>query len=293
MKKKRFLTLGLAALLGVISLTGQGYKSVGQIKEPAGQIQESRQIAKNLGFQIKRAFGETGKQVLTVSVTPSNADINLSYSVDKEQVIVEKTGAKTANVHVTTFFAGHATITVTDTVSGITGTGRVFSYGKSVLEPKNNLAHAQNGVVVISNNANPATTTGVTKVAQTQTFMENSLTSIYGEWGAPDSGYVAPSSTVYLHIGYNGSYAPVVFNATNNQLYQKTDDVAADPGSKSAVITVTVDSGVNELYLLPRTGPTLPSKPTDVVNATLLGGFFVQNATASQSIVVPDITFND
>lgn len=309
MKKiKKTLPLVLTALFGIATLSGcssQGsnatwynpltwdwswanpvtwfQKDTDIDEEPAEDENNPAPQAKHMGIEIKAAFGQTGKKVLTVTISPANADVDLSFAANKAEIVVTKTADKTADVYVTNYFAGYGEITVSDAVSGIQATGKVYSYGKTILVTKTSLAHGKNGAFVVSDNATPGTTTGVVAIEKDLTFATQSATA-FNEFGAYNPiGWVQPKSTIYIHVAYNGSFAPGVVNMSDaNKIYTKVDDVAADPGQKTAVITVQLIDGLNNIHIRGASG-----------NGEVLAAFFVQKAQAVQNITVPDITFNE
>lgn len=251
-------------------------------EEPAPQ-------ARHIGVQM--AFGIDGRQELNVVLTPANADVNLSFSVDKTEVIVEKTGYKSADVYVTNYFAGYATITVTDSISGKTGTGKVYSYGKTILVSSSNLVQGYNGGFIVSNSSDPTESGGPHNVVAAGTvdyglsyynstgeflpLVHKSSDSFYsGDW-------IHLIDTVYFHVAYNGSFAPKIKNTSdNNAIYSKSNDVAKAPGVAQTIIEVELVEGYNDILIIG--GET---------GGSVLAALTLVYAQAVSNMSVPDLTF--
>lgn len=264
-------------------------------EQPSEQVTEEPEVIPdaNLGMFRFNAYGINGKKTLSVNVNPVDAYVDLTWTSNKTEVVVTKTGDKTADVYVTDYFADYGTISVTDAVSGITATGKVYSYAKTTFASSmTSLAHGTNATIVVSDTENHATTSGVQKVSQSKTFLENGSTQIYGEWEPADIGWNRQMSVVYMHIAYEGSYSPVVYNVTNDTQYHKITDVATNSGIKRVTIAVTLNPGTNLILIQPRTTASLPVKgePEMIEH---IGAFTIANIQSVTSMSIGDTTFNN
>ena len=251
-------------------------------EEPAPQ-------ARHIGVQM--AFGIDGRQELNVVLTPANADVNLSFSVDKTEVIVNKTGYKSADVYVTNYFAGYATITVTDSISGKTGTGKVYSYGKTILVSSWDLVQGYHGGFIVSNSSDPRESGGPHNVVAAGT-VDYGL-SYYNSTGEflplvhdtddyfYSGDWIHLIDTVYFHVAYNGSFAPKIKNTSdNNAIYSKSNDVAKAPGVAQTIIEVELVEGYNDILIIG--GET---------GGSVLAALTLVYAQEVSNMSVPDLTF--
>lgn len=282
MNKKKLLLLSIG-LFSLLAFTG--------IKTTLRQDKESEivekvavvpgQKARDITFEVSKAFGVGGAQTLTVSVTPSSADIDLTFSSNKEQVIVTKTGPKTASVYVTTYFANYATLTVSDSISGLTATGKVYSYGQT------SFTQAK-----LTTDGDSANTVNLSKSAMQdafENFVDDEISSI------PKTDVGSDKLTkIYLHVLFQGSYEPIVINSDSTysvdrtfyDVYNDTSLTTYDDGAASwKVYEITLHDGVNVLQVWNRD----LANPSTSLNG--LGAIKIVNLNSASNITLPDITF--
>ncbi len=265
-------------------------------------------------IEIQRAFEEAGKQVLTVVPVPANADIDMSFSVDKNAVVVTKTGLNKADVYVTDYFAGYATITATDAVSGLSATGKVYSYGKVDFgvwsDNYNGDMFDNKGTKLLITENNDYTLPTDQKWASTTTS-ELALGESSFRTGYPDSApllWVETNASIYIHMLYVGSYSPMIAvtqNEVDYTFYNTNDLVAKDHVYRGGLgegnvlsIKVDLEPGLNYIAVHSRkhTSPGgdksgATSYASFSSNTELMTGFRVFRGEEAQSVSFPDMTF--
>lgn len=223
MKKKRLLILGLLAAFTTTTLTGcaggkwnpgnwdwswvnplnwEIFKDkdaptsvIDDITEEVSQTPSG--LVQKIGLEVKNAFGEAGKKTISLTLTPSNADIGvITWTSSNAKVIVTKIGdGMTAEVYATSHLAksDYATITVTESLSGVSASGKVYAL-KMPTVVNTNIAPHNNAIWVNSDTAETGR-----KLPETGT----AFSSIKVE-------YTTEYQVATLSIAYNGSFAPIV-----------------------------------------------------------------------------------
>ncbi len=198
-------------------------------EEPADSEEETTSEeapTTELGRLTLSAFGISNKKTITVTTSPVDAYVDLEWAVNKPQVVITETGQKTADVYVTTYFGGYATITVTDQITGLTATGKVYSVGDFEWgipggDYDTNYIDATDSTVVITNtnSINPASSTKKINVTSAQiTSGRDAVSADYPEY-SPIINWNDMQETVYVHILFKGSYAPMIYNMANSTMY--------------------------------------------------------------------------
>lgn len=168
-KKKRLLPILAVAVLGVATLSGCSTQEsdakwwnpltwnwdalafwkdktpdVSEDVDPENgeEIEGNQQPDQRYAMGVHRleAFGPTNKKTLTLNITPSNATIGtIIWSSDKAEVVVTKLTETTAEVYATKALPANkpATITATESLSGVSGTGLVYSIGMTEVVDSN------------------------------------------------------------------------------------------------------------------------------------------------------------
>lgn len=255
-RNKRLLTIGILAVLTTTTLTGcAGGKwnpgnwdwSWTKYLNPLNweifkgqtddQVSEDVEVSENtetspdglvkkIDFEVNKAFGEAGKKIITLILTPANADIGeINWTSNNAKVIVTKIGdGKTAEVYSTAHLAksAYATITATESLSGVSASGKVYSL-KMPDVVNTNIAPHNNAIWVNTNTA----TTGKPLPATGTTFA-----SIKVE-------YETDYQQATLSIAYHGSFAPIV---KYKGLHQggTTQTATAQTGGESSESTFTI-----------------------------------------------------
>lgn len=220
------------------------------------------------------AFGIANKKTVTITTVPTDAYVDLTWSVDKTQVVVTKTGQKTADIYVTDYYAGFATVTVTDAITSLSATGKVYSVGKfdwgtPGTEYDTNYLDASSSTVAITstNSLNP--TASPKKIGLTNTEITNAKAATdagYPENG-PIIGWNDMMATVYVHIKFNGSYAPMIYNATSSTMFGGNNTTLyahnlLNGGGNIVSIPVTLVEGQNILVMCIRNHTTAVTSQT-------------------------------
>lgn len=268
-KNKRLLTIGILAVLTTTTLTGcaGGKWNPGNwdwtwtkylnplnweiFKGDTGdQVSEEVELSENtetspdglvkkIDFEVNKAFGETGKQTITLVLTPANADVGtITWSVNKTGVTVTPaTDGLSAEVYVTTYFKDYATISVHEEYSDLTATGKVYSYGAyDIAQHTGNdydhILDANASALAITSTSSDLNATVQEKVAIKKGKLEtnNTALSFYTvaqlkttQRNSVHSGWTFPQSKVWVHLAYAGSYAPVILNQTTGVVYNGAD----------------------------------------------------------------------
>lgn len=220
------------------------------------------------------AFGIANKKTVTITTVPTDAYVDLTWSVDKTQVVVTKTGQKTADIYVTDYYAGYATVTVTDAITSLSATGKVYSVGQFAwgtpgTEYDTNYLDASSSTVAITstNSLNP--TASPKKIGLTNTEITNAKAAT--DAGYPENGPIIAwndmMATVYVHIKFNGSYAPMIYNMTNSTMYGGNNTTlnahnVLNGGGNIVSIPVTLVEGQNVLVMCIRNHTTAVTSQT-------------------------------
>lgn len=210
------------------------------------------------------AFGIANKKTVTITTVPTDAYVDLTWTVDKTQVVVTKTGQKTADIYVTDYYAGFATVTVTDAITSLSATGKVYSVGQFAwgtpgTEYDTNYLDASSSKVAITstNSLNP--TASPKKIGLTNAEITNAKSA--SDAGYPENGPIINwndmMTTVYVHIKFNGSYAPMIYNATSSTMFGGDNTTLyahnlLNGGGNIVSIPVTLVEGENVLVMCTR-----------------------------------------
>lgn len=350
MKNKKLLTMGLIALIGTTTLTGcaggnynpanwnwEWLNPVNWFKnaEPvtSDEVEPSGKV-KKIEFDIKPAFGQAGAKTVTLIVTPANANLGtITWSDDSNFVTVtpNEINPLQADVYVTGYFKDYATISVHESFSDITATGKVYSYGKFDFPETGgsdytHILDATASAVAITSTSSTLQATVQDKATLNRTKL-NTLNGLFSYYDTSDllgskrsqahSGWTVAKATVWLHIAFTGSYTPVVlnhttgtvYNATNYTLHDKQTYLNNDIGNIIS-IEITLAQGDNLILLAGRKHTATPSVITVAdfnngefnTSGKLVGAkshqyndfatpFIITNATAPQGLAIPDTTF--
>lgn len=313
MKKKRFLTLGLAALLSVISLAGCT-NTVGQVVEPGV-------VAHNIGIQ--RAFGENGKQTLNLVFTPSNADTGvITWSVDRTDGvnITPINNGRSAEISIINdrYFATYATISVHEEFSDITATGKVYSYAKTAFGSyggswDDSRFDNKGSVLIISEDNSTELPTSNHWAHMTNAEIATGKIQEEAGWAhtaAPKLDWIMPNDHLYLHMIYKGSYSPLIFVERDDPhavTFYNLDDLVPKEHTGGAAgmekgrefsIKLDLYEGTNLIGIVARDHTVIPTDLTGVTsvndleeNRTVMTAFRVVRALGTSGITVPDLTF--
>lgn len=358
--KKRLLTIGLLVAISTTTLTGcaggnwnpanwnwdwlnpttwkifQGNKDADP--ESTSTVSETEQEpaskARKIEMEINNAFGETGAKTITLALTPANANTGtITWETNNPAVVINPSAdKKSATVYVTTYFKDYATISVHESFSDITATGKVFSYGAFDIPTTTgadytHILDATNSQLAITSTSSFAQATVQEKVAIKHDKLKgnNALLSYYDleqikttERSKAHSGYTYPSTKVWLHFAFIGSYLPVVLNQTTGTLYNATNYIthnkltggtANDIGNVVS-IEITLAVGDNMILIAGRKHTIAPTAITvadfnlGVLSAggKLVGAkshtysdfatpLIITNANKPQSMTIGDTTF--
>lgn len=157
------------------------------------QLEVNDEITR-LGITRLNAFGPANKKTLTAQIEPSFVSYDLTWSSDLAEVVVTKTGTRTAEVYATKYLPKsiYATIIVTDSVSGISATGKVYAWEKPTVI---------NGPVPPSYEA-----INVNGVYETK----KQLPTTGNYFGVISVAYTTQYQLATLNVYYRGSFAPVI-----------------------------------------------------------------------------------
>lgn len=295
---------------------------------------EGKALARKIGFEVSKAFGETGKKTITLNIQPAGADIGLiTWTVNNAFVkITPSTDAKSAEVYVTNYFADYATISVHESFSNITATGKVYSYGAYDIPTlwgsnyTTNMfdAAGKTGVYITSTDSlNPGTTQDKHLFDREKLSTFTTLKDYYGteelmneERSKMGYDWVKPLSKVWLHITYVGSYEPVILNQTTGVVYNGSSFVTKNPYMQGnsdlgniLSLEITLAAGDNMILIAGRNHTITPTAITaadfNAYGGTKLVGaktfnypsseipLVLTNAVAPQSVTLPDVTFTE
>jgi len=353
MNKKKLLTISLLAILTTTTLTGCGktdfkwdwnwlnpitwfnndkpeeVTTEEEMEEPS-VTPDGKVLAKKIGFEVSKAFGETDKQTITLNIQPAGADIGvITWTKDNPHVILNPSAdGLSAEIYVTNYFADYATISVHESYSDITATGKVYSYGAYDIPTAygNNYttnifdAAGKTGVYITSTNSLDPSTTQSKHLFDREKL--NTFTSLRYYYGTEElmnqerskMGYdwVQPLSKVWLHITYVGSYEPVIFNQTTGVIYNGSSFSTKNPtmqgNSNIGVILsieITLAAGDNMILIAGRDHTKTPTAITSadfgyggskLVGAKTFSYFgpiplILTNAVAPTSMSLGDVTF--
>lgn len=248
---------------------------------------EGKALARKIGFEVSKAFGETGKKTITLNIQPAGADIgDITWTVNNSFVkITPSTDSKSAEVYVTNYFADYATISVHESYSDITATGKVYSYGTYDIPTAwgsnytTNIfdAAGKTGVYVTSTNSLHPTTSQSKHLFDREKL--NTFTTLRDYYGTEElmnqerfrMGYdwVQPLSKVWLHITYVGSYEPVIFNQTTGVIYNGSNFSTKNPTMQGSSnigdilsIEITLVAGDNMILIAGRNHTIAPTAIT-------------------------------
>ncbi len=169
-------------------------------EEVEQEVEETPETPIKEPFGVTRfnALGPTNKKTLTVTIEPANAPIGtITWLSDKSQIVVTAIGdGRQAEVYATTFLAksDYATITVTESLSGLSATGKVYAWEQpavvnSSVEPYYEAISIIDGGVTVARKQLP--TSGIT-------------------FATVDALYKTQYQLVTLRIAYKGSFAPII-----------------------------------------------------------------------------------
>ncbi|MFA5575618.1 MAG: hypothetical protein WC994_11310, partial [Brumimicrobium sp.] len=256
-------------------------------EEPSDLTPEGLALAKKISFEVSKAFGETGKKTITLNIQPAGADIGvITWNKDNPHVkLTPSADGLSAEVYVTNYFADYATITVHESYSDITATGKVYSYGAYDIPTMwgsnytTNIfdAAGKTGVYITSTNSLLPSTTQSKHLFDREKL--NSFTSFRDYYGTEElmnqerakMGYdwVEPLQKVWLHITYVGSYEPVIFNQTTGVIYNGSSFSTKNPAMEGSSdignilsVELTLTSGDNMILIAGRNHSLTPTAIT-------------------------------
>lgn len=148
-----------------------------------------------LGIYKMEAFGQENKKTLTLNITPANADIGvIDWTSDNAKVVVTKIGdGRSAEIYATSYLPANefATITVTESLSGISATGKVYALAMTELKDGPVAPHNYAVEVVGGDGKKLSDRTGM-------------------HFGGIKVPFTEEYQAAKLKIAYSGSQAPVV-----------------------------------------------------------------------------------
>lgn len=168
-----------------------------------------------LGIHRMEAFGQANKKTLTLNITPADADIGvITWNSNNAKVIVTKVGdGRSAEVYATGYLPANefATITVTESLSGLTATGKVYAIGKTELKdgpvpPHNYAVEVVGGDVGKKLADRNVLHFGIIKVPFTEEYQAAKLKIAYSGSQAPVVKYIG------LHQGRTTQTASASYN---------------------------------------------------------------------------------
>ena len=220
------------------------------------------------------AFGIGNKKTVTITTVPTDAYVDLTWTVDKTQVVITETGQKTADIYVTDYYAGFATVTVTDSITSLSATGKVYSVGKFAwgtpgVEYETNYLDATSSSVAITstNSLNPTASTKKIGITSAQiTSGEQAVSAGYPENG-PVINWNDMMGTVYVHLKFHGSYAPMIYNVTSSTMFGGNNTTlyahnTLNGGGNIVSIPVNLVEGQNVLVICTRIHTTAIASQT-------------------------------
>jgi hypothetical protein len=282
------------------------------LEEPSEETSDSQvdleQGKKPIVFDVTlNAFGIANKKTVTITTVPTDAYVDLTWTVDKTEVIITKTGQKTADIYVTDYYAGFATVTVNDKITNLSATGKIYSVGKfawgvpGVMYSENYLDERSAYAAITSTNSiNPSASTKKIEITHTQmTDGKSAVDAGYNESG-PIINWNDMMQTVYVHLKFKGSYAPMIYNQTsstmfggnNTTLYAKT---ITNGEGNIVSIPVTLVEGENILVVCTRTHTTPIASQGNIttvgVNNNTLASFRLYRINPVTGMSLGDNTF--
>lgn len=327
MNKKKLLTISLLAILTTTTLTGckktdfkwdwnwfnndklEEVTTEEETEEPS-LTPDGKVLAKKIGFEVSKAFGETGKKTITLNIEPAGADIGvITWNKDNPSVkLTPSVDGLSAEVYVTNYFADYATISVHESFSDITATGKVYSYGAYDIPISYGINYTTNlfdaagktGVYITSTNSlNPGTSQDKHLFDRERLNGFTTLNDYYGtqelmnqERSLMGYDWVKPLSKVWLHITYVGSYEPVIFNQTTGVVYNGSSFSTKNPRMLSnddigniLSIEITLAAGDNMILIA---GRKHTISPTAITSAD----FSATGGIAGSNKLVGAKTFN-
>lgn len=147
-----------------------------------------------LGIIKLNAFGPENKKTLTATIEPAWVSYDLEWESSLPEVIVSKKGTNTAEVYATKYLPKsiYSTITVTDTVSGLSATGKVYAWQKPT----------------IINSPIPPVYEAINVNGVYETKKQLPATGNY--FGVISVAYTTQYQQATLNVYYKGSFAPVI-----------------------------------------------------------------------------------
>lgn len=270
MIKKKVLFISLFGLL----LTGCNFE-----KKPTANVTKVQAIEVN----INNAFGEEGKKLITMNYEPQNAQLGtLTWTSDNEAVIVDSVpDTTTAYVYVTDYMADYATISVTESLSGKTATGKVYSYAKTKLTYSHTGTGNRAGVKVYDNNPQR----NLIDYIPYEEFLEGN----YVLEANSTSG-----SVVNLEIYYEGSYAPEIFHAKsypNTTIVYTDEDNITGYGVRTVQFTWALDEATR-FYIRQKAVPGVPESwlPGNE-SIGIITDFTIKHKPTVEGMTITDLTF--
>ncbi len=196
-----------------------------------------------LGIIKLNAFGPENKKTLTATIEPAWVSYDLEWESSLPEVIVSKQGTNTAEVYATKYLPKsiYSTITVTDTISGLSATGKVYAWEKPTVI---------NGPVPPSYEA-----INVNGVYETK----KQLPTTGNYFGVISVAYTTQYQLATLNVYYRGSFAPVI---TYPGIHQggNPQRVSASSGAEPSNSTETYSMATYNIYIFkgdPKNGGSL------------------------------------
>lgn len=258
-------------------------------QKPQAEVRDIK--VNNIEVHISNVFGETGKKVVNLVITPVNATItNITWEVDKDCVVINKLTNTSAEVYVTDYMADFATITVTEELSGKVATGRVYAYAKTQISyttPAGGGSHSVEAFDYATND----------KIA----YWEYDDVINFGVPVKKVVPYNTPASGMTkFRIHYSGSYTPDVYHVLDypdkTYVYVNTTKVAGY-GSRYVEFGLQLAVGTVRLYITQTEIGGAPTSwygsPSGGGAAGDIGNFIIERASQVQGMSMGDITFFD
>lgn len=339
-KKQRAILIALVVILGLgfLSFTGhylnERYDWVNKTKdflvvpdedneleyisETASEEFEPSGLIRHIGFDIQTAYGLEGVKTIQLVLTPSNADVGtITWNVDTDKVrVTPSIDGKSADIYVTTYFAPYATLTVTESFSELTATGKVYSFGETKLQHgpggSGNLYNAYGGgyeskILLTEREDIPYPADQSHYAVSSEEFNAGLNVLSPNGWKyldmLPAVDWFLPLESLWLHVGFVGSYSPLVrVDAGNiysdNPDFYNLDDLTVygrlnldNPAYELLSLNIPLYEGINTITIFARSHIGEQSVLDSTDGRTALAIFKVIRGIKPEGMSIPDTTF--
>lgn len=261
--------------------------------------EDGRVLAKSISVSVDRQGSAPGEdpdvRFLNLTVTPAFADLDISWSVNNNNIEILEESNSYLKIRALDYFANYATVTAFDNISGKTATGKVYVYKDTEF----NGFGQRSGYDEFPINASVLVMNMLDDDALSINYASNFHNNVDGNLTtATQVIFTTGEDELTVHIGFKGSFSPYIgvhsvytdeevrFNSNKHNDAQNNPGDSSDQGfvPNVAVFTIDVEPGFNYIKIYK---PDLPGKtPTE----TLMGRFGVQMYYYANNIELPDST---